>query len=156
MHRSNLSAPNGTNYTNSAELYLQEIQGLHSLQRPHGLQNCTKWTTYSAFTLHTVYKLCKPVFEPQMNQYNLTNLRPGTRYRVKIAPLMNDGKLRGVYSSWVKVRTLPGKCLISKYRTSAAPVSQRSWVQIPYGLEIFFRSYLQLLVSVVFLAARIF
>lgn len=42
-----------------------------------------------------------------MNQYNLTNLRPGTRYRVKIAPLMNDGKLRGVYSSWVKVRTLP-------------------------------------------------
>ena len=29
-------------------------------------------------------------------------------------------------------------------------------VQIPYGPEIFFRSYLQLLVSVVFLAARIF
>ena len=40
--------------------------------------------------------------------------------------------------------------------TSAIPVSQRSWVQIPYGPENFFRSYLQLLVSVVFLAARIF
>ena len=35
------------------------------------------------------------------------------------------------------------------------PRLQRSWVQIPYGPEIFFRSYLQLLVSVVFLAARI-
>lgn len=41
-----------------------------------------------------------------INQFNLTNLRPGTRYRIKVAPLMNNGKLRGVYSSWVKVKTL--------------------------------------------------
>ena len=32
---------------------------------------------------------------------------------------------------------------------------EMTWVQIPYGPEIFFRSYFQLLVSVVFLAARI-
>ena len=30
---------------------------------------------------------------------------------------------------------------------NAAPVSQRSWVQIPYEPEIFFRSYLQLLLT---------
>ena len=44
--------------------------------------------------------------------------------------------------------------IIKRYR--AALVLQRSWVQIPYRPEIFFRSYLQLLVSVVFLAVRIF
>ena len=38
---------------------------------------------------------------------------------------------------------------------SAAPVSHRSWVQIPYRPEFFFRSYFQLLFSVVFLAASI-
>ena len=47
-------------------------------------------------------------------------------------------------------------------RQSAAPVSQTSWVKIPNGpkflfiyLFFIFRSYFQLLVSVVFLAARI-
>ena len=36
-----------------------------------------------------------------------------------------------------------------------APVSQRSWVQILYVPQFFYRSYFKLLVSVVFLAARI-
>jgi len=40
-----------------------------------------------------------------MNQHNLTNLRPGTRYKIKVAPLMKNGKLRGVYTSWVNART---------------------------------------------------
>lgn len=41
-----------------------------------------------------------------VNQFTLTNLHPGIRYRVKLAPLMNNGKLRGAYSSWVNARTL--------------------------------------------------
>ena len=44
-----------------------------------------------------------------MNQLNLTNLRPGTRYKIKLAPLMKNGKSRGVYSGWVNARTLEGE-----------------------------------------------
>ncbi|KAJ7376990.1 G-protein coupled receptor Fz Smo [Desmophyllum pertusum] len=42
-----------------------------------------------------------------MNHYILTNLRPGTRYKIKLAPLMNNGKLKGSYSKWVNARTPP-------------------------------------------------
>ena len=51
----------------------------------------------------------------QVNQFTLTNLHPGIRYRVKLAPLMNNGKLRGAYSSWVNARTLEGDKLKNIY-----------------------------------------
>ena len=51
----------------------------------------------------------------QVNQFTLTNLHPGRRYRVKLAPLMNNGKLRGAYSSWVNARTLEGDKLKNIY-----------------------------------------
>lgn len=51
----------------------------------------------------------------QVNQFTLTNLHPGIRYRVKLAPLMNNGKLRGAYSSWVNARTLEGDKLKTIY-----------------------------------------
>ena len=44
-----------------------------------------------------------------MNRHILTNLHPGTRYKIKIAPLMNSGKLKGVYTNWVNARTLAGE-----------------------------------------------
>ena len=51
----------------------------------------------------------------QVNQFTLTNLQPGIRYRVKLAPLMKNGKLRGAYSSWVNARTLEGDKLKNIY-----------------------------------------
>jgi len=44
-----------------------------------------------------------------MNRHILTNLRPGTRYKIKLAPLMNSGKLKGVYTNWINARTLAGE-----------------------------------------------
>lgn len=44
-----------------------------------------------------------------MNRHILTNLRPGTRYKIKLAPLMNNGKVKGVYTNWVNARTPAGK-----------------------------------------------
>ena len=43
-----------------------------------------------------------------MNHYILINLHPGTRYKIKLAPLMNSGKMKGVYTNWVNARTLAG------------------------------------------------
>ena len=46
-----------------------------------------------------------------MNQFNLTNLRPGTRYKLKLAAkvMKNTVIKRGMYSKWVNARTLGGK-----------------------------------------------
>lgn len=48
-------------------------------------------------------------FPRQMNRHILTNLRPGTRYKIKLAPLMNSGKMKGVYTNWINARTLAGE-----------------------------------------------
>ena len=44
----------------------------------------------------------------QMNRHVLINLHPGTRYKIKLAPLMSNGKMKGVYTNWVNARTLAG------------------------------------------------
>lgn len=41
-----------------------------------------------------------------MNRHILINLHPGTRYKIKLAPLMNSGKTKGVYTNWINARTL--------------------------------------------------
>ncbi|KAL9963434.1 hypothetical protein ACROYT_G026945 [Oculina patagonica] len=40
-----------------------------------------------------------------MNRYVMANLRPATRYKIKLAPLMNNGKVKGSYSNWVNAWT---------------------------------------------------
>ena len=51
------------------------------------------------------------LFQLQVNQFNLTNLRPGTRYKLKLAAkvMKNTVIKRGMYSKWVNARTRRGK-----------------------------------------------
>ena len=70
-------------------------------------------------------------------------------------------KLLSQSADWYKSLGSGGKQNLSSSRAiwykslDTAQKQERKMVSIPYGPEIFFRSYLQLLVSVVFLAARI-
>lgn len=59
-----------------------------------------------------------------MNRYVLTNLRPGTRYKIKVAPLINGDEN---YTNWVNARTPEGEKIIV-YKTvcfSLSPKKER-------------------------------
>jgi len=59
-----------------------------------------------------------------MNRYVLTNLRPGTRYKIKVAPLINGDEH---YTNWVNARTPAGEKTIV-YKTvcfSLSPKKER-------------------------------
>lgn len=54
-----------------------------------------------------------------MNHHILINLHPGTRYKIKLAPLMNSGKMKGVYTNWVNARTLAGEYTHTKRKVDS-------------------------------------
>ncbi|XP_068685676.1 uncharacterized protein [Montipora foliosa] len=64
-----------------------------------------------------------------VNRFNLTNLRPGTRYKLKLAALLEKDKdldvKRGVYSNWVNARTQEDN------KTDAYEKDSHSTVQFP-------------------------
>lgn len=98
----------------------------HTLQvtwDPPFLSAGTHLRSYSLVFLKVSARQRRINVELFVNQFNLTNLRPGTRYKLKLAAKVMKNKVikRGMYSKWVNARTLGGDKFINEHSNLPRP-----------------------------------